>query len=396
MALKSIFSGIQPTGKLHLGNYLGAVRNWVRLQDEARGIVLDNPETKLIQENGFERLVFSVVDLHAMTMPYKANELHISTKDLVSSLLACGLKPNAGSVTSGEPEILLYNQGSVRAHTELAWLLSCITPLGWLQRMTQFKSKSGNEKNSAVLGLLSYPVLQAADILLYRATHVPVGEDQIQHIELARNIATSFNHAFCTTELVSNEGETDSPFRGGKKQGLGLSELLRQHQIPNSMVPFPEPKEILLPEGARIMSLRDGTKKMSKSDPNVASRINLDDTPDEIREKIRAAKTDGAPGFLPFDPIQRPEKANLCTIFGALTGRTPEDVAEEFASSSAVAFKDALTEVLIDHLTPIQARLREVEADPDYVDSVLKQGSDAANEIAEKTISDVRRAMGYC
>jgi len=251
-----IFSGIQPSGRLHLGNYLGAVRNWIRFSRESA-----------------TKNLYSVVDLHAMTQSIDGATIRAGTREMTVSLLACGLEVD-------NAHVILFPQSAVREHSELAWLLSCQTPLGKLQRMTQYKNKSVGAKASSNLGLLSYPVLQAADILLYRATHVPVGEDQHQHLELAREIAEGAN-AFWKNEF------------------------------------FPVPATLSLPTGARIMSLKDGTVKMSKSHPDDASRINMDDSDDAIAAKIKAAKTDSELGFWPLDPKSRPEKANLVRILGA-------------------------------------------------------------------------------
>lgn len=340
-----IFSGIQPSGRLHLGNYLGAIRQWVTRSR-------DMP------------CMYSVVDLHAMTQRHTGEGVRGGTREMASFLLACGLPVDSVKVT-------LFPQSAVREHTELAWLLSCQTPLGKLQRMTQFKHKSGSAKAQSNLGLLSYPVLQAADILLYRATHVPVGEDQVQHLELAREVAEGANAAWGDPTL------------------------------------FPIPATLIMPSPvARVMSLKDGAVKMSKSDPDDASRINMDDSNDAIAAKVKGAKTDSEPGFYPWvggvqqpggggTRVVRPEKANLVGILAALTGRDMESVAQEYASSSAVAFKGDLTEALVATIAPIRTKLEGYRKDPSEVDAVLKAGSHAARDIAAKTMERVRALAGY-
>jgi len=310
--------------------------------------------------------MYSVVDLHAMTQRHTGEGVRGGTREMASFLLACGLPVDSSRVT-------LFPQSGVREHTELAWLLSCQTPLGKLQRMTQYKHKSGSAKAQSNLGLLSYPVLQAADILLYRATHVPVGEDQVQHLELAREVAEGANAAWGDPTL------------------------------------FPIPATLILPSPvARVMSLKDGAVKMSKSDPDDASRINMDDSNDAIAAKVKGAKTDSEPGFYPWQQQQvagapssssprvtRPEKANLVGILAALTGRDMESVAEEYAGSSAVAFKGDLTEALVATIAPIRARLQEYRKDPSEVDAVLRAGTEAAKVIAGETMGRVRALAGY-
>jgi tryptophanyl-tRNA synthetase len=354
-----VFSGIQPSGRLHLGNYVGAVRNWVKLQEQSSALTGGSgaPGGPL----------FSIVDLHAMTMPYRPAELRAGVLEMTASLLACGLRPE---------QCTLFLQSSVREHTELAWLLSCVTPLGWLQRMTQFKDKEGQRLaaarkaaagarveapvSGAPLGLLSYPVLQAADILLYRATLVPVGEDQEQHLELARNAALAFNSAY---------GREGAPL-------------------------FHPPATLLMPSGARIMSLRDGSRKMSKSDALDESRINLSDTADAIAAKVRAAKTDSTPGFS-FDPSGRPDKSNLLVIYAVLAGESVDAVVARFASAPAAAFKSALAELLVATLGPIGNGIRQRLADPAHLHAVLREGGERAGAIAQATMRDVRAATGY-
>ena len=328
--MNRILSGIQPTAKMHLGNYLGAVRNWVALQDT------------------FETL-YCVVDLHALTQTQDPQELRANTRELVATLLAAGIDPRRS---------IVFVQSQVPAHSELAWLLGCLTPLGWLNRMTQFKEKAGKHREQAVLGLYSYPVLMAADILVYRATHVPVGEDQKQHLELTREIAGSFNHRY------------------------GVE-----------CFPLPEPQ--IFGGATRVMSLRDGTAKMSKSDSSDYSRINLRDDPDTIALKFRKAKTDPEP--LPAGPAGlegRPEARNLVDIYAALTGAEPEAVLAQFGGQPFSAFKPALTDASVAVLGPIAAEMRRLLADPGHVDAVLRDGGARAAELANATLRDVQDIMG--
>ena len=332
-----VFSGIQPSGGLHLGNYLGAVRNWLSPQLQCASCAL-----------------FSVVDLHALTAPARTpRSLRADTLEMSAALLACGLTPG--------PRLHLFPQSAVRQHTELAWLLACQTPLGRLQRMTQYKQKRGGS-DSGSLGLLSYPVLQAADIMLYRATHVPVGEDQAQHLELAREAAVTANAAW--------------------PGGGGAPPL------------FPLPATLTLPLGARVMSLRDGRVKMSKSDPDDAARINMHDSADAIAAKVRGARTDSTPGFAPLDAGARPEKANLVGLLAAVTGREPAAVAEQYATASAVAFKEDLAEALEATVGPVRARLARLRGDWGAVEAVLRSGAEAAQEMAEETMKEVRARAG--
>jgi tryptophanyl-tRNA synthetase len=344
-----VFSGIQPSGGLHLGNYLGAVRQWLSPQLQCASCAL-----------------FSVVDLHALTSPARASPaLRRHTLEMSAALLACGLTPSA--------RLHLFPQSAVREHAELAWLLSCQTPLGKLQRMTQYKQKrggGGSLEGSANLGLLSYPVLQAADILLYRATHVPVGEDQHQHLELAREVAATANAAWGGSAA-------------GSAAGSGSEAQL-----------FPLPATLTLPLGARVMSLKDGRVKMSKSDPDDAARINMDDSADAIRAKVRAARTDSEPGFGALDPATRPEKANLVAILAAVTGRAPGEVAEAYAGASAVAFKADLVEALEGTVAPVRERLLRLRGDWGAVEAALRSGTEAAREMAEATMKIVRDRAG--
>ena len=325
-----IVSGIQPTGNLHLGNYLGAIRRWVKMQDEA------------------ECLIF-LADLHAVTVYNDPAELRRNINGMAAALIACGIDPD---------KAVLFNHARVPAHPELAWLLSCTARIGWLNRMTQFKEKSGKNREGASVGLYAYPVLQAADVLLYQATHVPVGEDQKQHVELMRDIALKFN--------------TD-------------------YDVDLFTIPEPHIAE----SAARIMSLRDGQAKMSKSDPSDMSRINLSDEDDAIVQKIRKAKTDPEP--LPESAAAlagRPEALNLVAIYAALTDRTAETVTQEFAGKGFGAFKPALAELLVQTLAPIRERLKEFEADPASLDAILARGAAQAAEMAAPTLEGAYRALG--
>lgn len=328
--MNRIFSGMQPTRQLHLGNYLGALRNWVELQ------------------NSYE-CIFCVVDLHALTIDQEPEVLRNNIREVTAAYIAAGIDPEKN---------ILFNQSFVSAHSELAWILSCHTPLGWLNRMTQFKEKAGKQKDMANLGLYSYPVLMAADILLYKATHVPVGEDQKQHLELARDIAGAFNRRY------------DTEF-------------------------FPQPEPQILGEATRVMSLRDGTKKMSKSDESEYSRINMTDDADAIATKIRKAKTDPEP--LPdsvADLEKRPEADNLVTIYAALAGQTREQVVQQFAGSQFSGFKAALVDLSVAKLAPITTRMKELLADKGEIDRLLRQGGERAQAIAEKTLNDVKDTIG--
>ena len=327
-----VVSGIQPTGNLHLGNYLGAIRNWVRLQDEMAGDKL-----------------FFLADLHAITVHNDPAALRANVREMAAAIFAAGIDPARS---------ILFRQADVPAHAELCWLLNGTARMGWLSRMTQFKEKSGKNREGASVGLFAYPVLQAADVLLYRTTHVPVGEDQKQHLELARDIATKFNTDF----------------------GVDL---------------FTLPEPFIPPAAARIMSLRDGTAKMSKSDPSDASRINLTDDADTIAGKIRKAKTDPEP--LPDNPADldaRPEAKNLVAIHAALAGESVADVLAAHAGQGFGAFKPALTERLVETLRPIGERLTRFRADPGALDALLAQGAARARELAAPTLAGAYAAMG--
>jgi tryptophanyl-tRNA synthetase len=328
--MNRIFSGIQPTGNLHLGNYLGAIRNWVALQ------------------NDYE-CIFCVVDLHALTQPQDPAELRASTREVTAAYIAAGVDPERCTI---------FNQSMVSAHTELAWLLGCLTPLGWLNRMTQFKEKAGKNREMAGLGLYAYPVLMAADILVYKATHVPVGEDQKQHLELARDLAGAFNRRY----------ECD-------------------------FFPLPEPQ--IFGAATRVMSLRDGTKKMSKSDSSDYSRINMTDAADAIALKIRRAKTDPEP--LPFtvaDLERRPEADNLIGIYGALSGLAREDTLARFAGQNFSLLKEALSELAVEVLGRIGGEMRRLVAAPGYIDSVLRGGAERANAIASPVLRKAQEISG--
>ena len=328
--MNRIFSGIQPTGNLHLGNYLGAIRNWVELQHD------------------FE-CIFCIVDLHALTQPQDPAELRASTREVTAAYIAAGIDPERCTI---------FNQSMVSAHTELAWLLGCLTPLGWLNRMTQFKEKAGKHRDMAGLGLYAYPVLMAADILVYKATHVPVGEDQKQHLELARDIAGAFNRRY----------ERD-------------------------FFPLPEPQ--IFGPATRVMSLRDGTKKMSKSDTSDYSRINMTDEADTIALKIRRAKTDPEP--LPEDIAdleRRPEADNLIGIYAALSGLTREAALARFAARNFSDFKDSLSELAIDVLGRIGREMRRLMADPGYTDTILRQGAERARAIADPVLREAQEISG--
>ncbi len=333
-----VVSGIQPTGQPHLGNYLGAIRNYVKLQDEAAAA-------------GGECLIF-LADLHAISMPHDPKELHSSTLELVATLVACGVDP---------AKAVLFNQAQVPAHAELQWLLNGTARMGWLNRMTQFKDKSGKNREGASVALFTYPVLQAADVLLYQATHVPVGEDQKQHLELARDIAQKFNNDFASE---------DEPV-------------------------FTLPDPIIPPEAARIMSLRDGSAKMSKSDVSEMSRINLADDADTMAKKVKKAKTDPEP--LPSEAKgleDRPEALNLVTIYAALAGVSAESVLADYGGQGFGVFKPALAELLVEKLGPIQQRFVELKDDRESLDAILARGAAQAREIGVPTLKAAYKALG--
>ncbi|MDZ4873404.1 MAG: Tryptophan--tRNA ligase [Chroococcidiopsis cubana SAG 39.79] len=330
MAMR-VLSGVQPTGNLHLGNYLGAIRNWVEGQSQ-----YDN--------------FFCVVDLHAITVPHNPATLAADTYTIAALYLACGIDLKYANI---------FVQSHVSAHSELTWLLNCITPLNWLEDMIQFKEKAIKQGENVNTGLLDYPVLMAADILLYQADKVPVGEDQKQHLELTRDIAARFNYQFARE---------------------------------NPVLKLPEP--LIRAEGARVMSLTDGTKKMSKSDPSELSRINLLDTPDQIQQKIKRCKTDPIRGLV-FDDPERPECNNLLTLYMLLSGKTKQEVAAECQDMGWGQFKPLLTETAIAALKPIQDKYNEVMADKGYLESVLRDGKQKAAAIANDTLSKVKTALGF-
>jgi tryptophanyl-tRNA synthetase len=328
--MNRIFSGVQPTGNLHLGNYLGAIRNWVALQKDYD-------------------CIFCIVDLHALTLPQDPEELRKHTREVTAAYIAAGIDPEA---------CVIFNQSAVPGHSELAWLLGTLTPLGWLNRMTQFKEKAGKHRENAGLGLFSYPVLMAADILLYKATHVPVGEDQKQHLELSRDIAGAFNRRYNTEYF-----------------------------------PLPEPQ--ILGEATRVMSLRDGTKKMSKSDISDYSRLNMTDDAATIEQKVKKAKTDTLP--LPDsakDLETRPEADNLLGIYAALGGETREQVLARYAGKGFSEFKKDLADLSVSVLGPIGDEMRRLAGDPGYVDGVLRRGAERAGAIAGRHMAEVKDIMG--
>lgn len=330
--MKRILSCMQPTSHLHLGNYLGALKNWVDMQDE-----------------GGERL-YGVVDLHAITMPYERDALAQATREIAAAYIAGGIDPRKSAI---------FVQSAVPAHSELMWLLATMSQMGKLERMTQFKDKSGDNAERAGLGLFAYPVLMAADILIYKATHVPVGDDQKQHLELARDIASTFNTRY----------------------GVEF---------------FPQPEPVIMGEATRVMSLADGTKKMSKSDPSEKSRINLTDDADTIAKKIKKAQTD--PDALPSDVKGLEGRAgaeNLVTIYAALAGMSKAEVLAQYGGQGWGVFKPALAELAVEKLSPITARMSELMADPAQIDEILRAGNEKANALAEETLSQTRQIMGF-
>lgn len=329
---RRVLSGIQASGALHLGNYLGALKKFVAMQDEGPFLF--------------------VADMHAITVWQDPAALADQRRGVAAAYLAAGLDPDKATI---------FAQSAVPAHAELAWIFNCVARLGWLDRMTQFKEKSGKHKERASVGLYTYPVLQAADILLYKATHVPVGEDQKQHLELTRDIAQKFNNDYAAPGF------------------------------------FPLPEPLIQGPGARIMSLRDGMAKMSKSDPSDASRINLLDEADAIAAKIRKARTDPEP--LPEAPdglAERPEAKNLVGIYAALAGTTPAQVLAEFGGQGFGAFKPRLAELAVAELAPVGERLRRLLADPAEIDRVLARGAERAREAAEPVIAETKRLVGFC
>ena len=341
--VERVISGVQPTGNLHLGNYLGAIVNFVKLQET-------------------HNCIYCVVDMHAITMPVEGGpaELARNTREVTAAFIAAGIDPK---------QHIVFNHSQVSGPAELAWIFNCVARIGWLNRMTQFKEKAGKDRENASVGLYDYPVLMAADILLYRATHVPVGEDQKQHLELARDIAQKFNNDF--GDSIRNTGFGDGLF-------------------------FPQPEPLITGPATRVMSLRDGTKKMSKSDASDYSRINLTDDADTIAQKVRKAKTDPEP--LPSEEKgleARPEADNLVGIYAALSNRPKADVLREFGGGQFSGFKNALVELCVSKLSPIASEMKRLVADPGYVDSVLVDGADRARVIAAETMQAARDIVGF-
>lgn len=329
--IERVFSGVQPTGNLHLGNYLGAIRNWVRMQQD-------------------HNCLFCVVDLHAITIFQDPKELAANTREVTAGLLAAGLDPE---------HCIIFNQSQVSGHAELAWIFNCVARLGWLNRMTQFKDKAGKNRERASVGLYIYPNLMAADILLYRGTHVPVGEDQKQHLELARDIAQKFNNDF----------------------GVDF---------------FPLPEPMILGEAARVMSLRDGTAKMSKSEPSDATRINLTDDADSIAKKIRKARTDPEPmGGTPEAIEARPEARNLVGIYAALADLSAGEVCAQYDGAQFSVFKNDLIDLAVDKLSPITSEMTRLAKDPGHVEAVLRDGAQKANALAAPNLRRIHEIVGF-
>ncbi len=336
-----VFSGMQPTGSLHLGNYLGAMLQWIELQKT-------------------HECIYCVVDLHAITVWQDPQELRRAIRQVTAAYIAAGLDPQKS---------ILFNQSQVSAHAELAWVFNCVARLGWLSRMTQFKEKAGKDRENASVGLYAYPNLMAADILAYKATHVPVGEDQKQHLELSRDIAQKFNNDF-----------RDEIVRIGYADGIF----------------FPQPEPVITGPATRVMSLRDGTKKMSKSDPSDLSRINLTDDADTISRKVRKAKTDPEP--LPSEPEgleARPEAENLVGIYAALVCKSVETVLSEVGGLQFSTFKNALSEAAVERLSPIAAETARMMEDPAVIDRILADGAARAREIAEPIMNEVKDIVGF-
>ncbi|MDA7572724.1 tryptophan--tRNA ligase [Candidatus Pelagibacter sp.] len=331
---KKIFSGVQPTGNLHLGNYLGAIKNFVELNNQ--------------KEN---ECIFCVVDLHAITVKQDPKELKRNIRETTATFIASGIDPN---------DSIIFNQSMVSAHSEAAWILSCVSRIGWLNRMTQFKEKAGKDKEKASIGLYSYPVLMAADILLYDATHVPVGDDQKQHLELCRDIAQKFNNDFSVENF------------------LRVPEPLIQKQF------------------SRIMSLKDGMKKMSKSDPSDLSRINLTDEKNEIANKIKKAKTDPMPMPNEVNNLEeRPEAQNLLGIYSCLKGQNLEDSVNEFSGKQFSEFKLELSEILVERIDPISKEIKRLLNDKKYLDEILFEGAKKADKIASKKVKEIKELVGF-
>ena len=325
-----VFSGVQPTGNLHLGNYLGAIKNWIELQSS-------------------NNCIFCIVDLHALTTSDSRTQILQNTREVAAAYIASGINPK---------NTIIFVQSNVTGHSELAWILSCHTPIGWLNRMTQFKDKAGKNKERAPLGLYSYPVLMAADILLYKSTHVPVGDDQKQHLELSRDIAQAFN---------------------------------RYYQ--NDFFPIPEP--IITGNATRVMSLRDGLKKMSKSDPSDQSRINLSDNSVEMEKKIQKAKTDSHPFPENFEGLDgRPEIKNLINIFSALNNESVDKIISNYVDKDFKIFKKDLSDLLVEKISLISSEMKKLLKNEDYLDSILKDGNLRANEMANENLTKLKNIIG--
>jgi len=335
-----VFSGVQPTGNLHLGNYLGAITNFVALQ------------------NSFD-CIYCVVDMHAVTVWQDPQALAHNTREVTAAFIAAGIDAKSH---------IVFNQSQVSGHAELAWIFNCVARMGWLNRMTQFKEKAGKHRENASVGLFTYPNLMAADILLYQATHVPVGEDQKQHLELSRDIAQKFNTDFAAAIAAKGFGE--------------------QY--------FPLPEPLITGPAARVMSLRDGTKKMSKSDPSDLSRINLSDDGDSIAKKIRKAKTDPEP--LPHDAAGlegRPEAQNLVGIYAALAGKSGDEVLADVGGQQFMQFKESLTELAVSSLAPVGAEMKRLMDEPDHIDQVLADGAGRARELAAPILRGAKDIIGF-
>ncbi len=331
---KKIFSGVQPTGNLHLGNYLGAIQNFVKLNN-----------------NDQNKCIFCVVDLHAITINQNPKDLRNNIRETVATFLASGINPNKS---------IIFNQSKVSAHSEAAWILSCTARIGWLNRMTQFKEKAGKDKEKASIGLYSYPVLMAADILLYDSTHVPVGDDQKQHLELCRDIAQKFNNDFDANDF------------------------------------FKVPEPLIQKEFSRIMSLKDGLKKMSKSELSDLSRINMTDEKDQIVNKIKKAKTDPFPMPSSIDELnKRPEAKNLIGIYSSLTESNLEATINQFSGKNFSEFKDNLSQVVVDKITPISREIKKLLQDKKYLDKILSEGAEKADNIASKKIEKIHEIVGF-
>ena len=334
-----VFSGVQPTGNLHLGNYLGAIKRFVEMQASYS-------------------CIYCVVDLHAMTLPHDPAQLARTTREVTAAFLACGIDPKAN---------IVFNQSRISEHAELTWILDCVARVGWLERMTQFKEKAGKGRENASVGLYNYPVLMAADILIYKATHVPVGDDQKQHLELARDIAQKFNNDFAAS--IAGHGHGDAF--------------------------FPQPEPLIMGPATRVMSLRDGSKKMSKSDTSENAYIALTDDADTILQKVRKAKTDPEPLPSEIEGLKgRAEADNLVGMFAALADETKTDVLQRFGGGQFSAFKTALAELTIEKLKPIRAEIKRLDSEPAYVDSVLADGAAKARAIARPNMDALKDILG--